>query len=231
MGAQMLYMFVINLSSHPHVPRYRKIFTTNDSFQTVNQLKGGKDLLIAVGFEEKGNYLEWQGGSDDDDDDDTLHLKEAAAALSILKSCGGDDNDTKQRSTNALSVLRPSTPPPPPAIPPSLQTPVFIASPPITKKHPLLDESGDDSILDISNASEHFESRLESLAQPVMDDTRMFHDAPTENDDDNVPTTSLSMRESDESGETEEEVNRDGESKPDKAQSKEESSISTENVN
>jgi len=166
-GAQLLYLYVINLSSHPHVPRYRKIFTTNESFKQVKQLEGGKDLLVAVGFEERGNCFEWQGGSDDQD---ILYLKEAAAALSILKSC---HDDTKQLSTNALSVLRPTTPPPAVFPLPALQTPVFIASPPTTKKHPLLDETGDDSMLDISNASEHFESRLESLAQPVMDDMRM----------------------------------------------------------
>ena len=202
-GAQMLYMFVINLSSHPHVPRYQKIFTSNESFQMVNQLKGGKDLLVAVGFEEKGNCFEWQGGSDDDCD--TIYLKEAAAALSILKSCG---DDTKLRSMNALSVLRSSTPPP--AMPSAMQTPVFIASPPIPKKHPLLDESsGEDSILDISYGSEHFESRLESLAQPVMDEMRMFD---TPGAARNVPPNSnLSMRDSEESGETKEE-NGTGES-------------------
>lgn len=201
-GAQLLYLYVINLSSHPHVPRYRKIFTTNESFQKIKLLKGARELLLAVGFEENGNCLEWQGGSDDCD---IRYLKEAAAALSILKSCG--DDSTKQLSMNALSVLRPSTPPPV-ASASALQTPIFIASPPTTKKHPLLDESGgEDSILDMSNASEKFESRLESLAQPViMDDVSMFGG---ENDEDALPKTSLLMRESDDGEEEEEDARED----------------------
>jgi hypothetical protein len=192
-GAQLLYLYVMNLSSHPHVPRYRKIFT-NESFQKVEWLRGGKELLVAVGFEElqNENRFEWQGGSDDGD---VVYLKEAAAALSILKSCS--DDNTKQLSSNALSVLRPSTPPPGGLSKLDLQTPIFIASPPTTKKHPLLDESGgEDSILDMSNASEQFQSRLESLAQPVIsDDTPIFG---IENDsEDTIPQTSLSMRASD----------------------------------
>ena len=191
-GAQLLYLYVINLSSHPHVPRYQKIFTTNTSFQKVQELQGGKELLLAVGFEQVGTCLEWKGGGSDHS---VASLKEAAAALSILKSCSDDGFDAAQLSSNALSVLRPSTPPPPAGLTFSdLQTPVFIASPPTTKKHPLLDEStGEDSILDISNASEQFQSRLESLAQPVItDDVHMFG-----NENDEIPTTSLSMRGSD----------------------------------
>jgi hypothetical protein len=183
-GAQLLYLYVINLSSHPHVPRYQKIFTTNESFQKVQELQGGIDLLLAVGFQQTANCLEWHGGSD------VTYLKEAAAALSILKSCSDESNAT-QLTSKALSVLRPSTPPLGLSMS-DLQTPVFIASPPTTKKHPLLDESGDDSILDMSNASEQFKSRLESLAQPVIHDVHMFG---IENDAENsIPKTSLSMR-------------------------------------
>ena len=121
-------------------------------------------------------------------------LKEAAAALSILKSASPTGEDI---TANALSVLRPSTPPPQRADPSSsVQTPYFIASPPNTKKHPLLAESGDE--LDISTISEHFESRLESLSQaPAIDDLRMF-DAPDQNGDsvDSIPKKNLAMRES-----------------------------------
>jgi hypothetical protein len=131
------------------------------------------------------------------------YLKEAAAALSILKSAS-PTTTSEDITTNALSVLRPSTPPPLPADPSScIQTPYFIASPPNTKKHPLLTESGDE--LDISTISEHFESRLESLAHPAMDDLRMFH-APDRNGDslDSIPRTNLTRRES---GDEPEEVN------------------------
>lgn len=193
-GAQLLYLYVINLSSHPHVPRYRKIFTSNESFQKVEQLVGGKELLLALGFVEKPNCLEWEGG---ESEEEMTYLKEAAAALSILKSA----SPSEVLTINALSVLRPSTPPPQPDSTPLLQTPHFIASPPNTKKHPLLtepDASGDESgLLDISTISEHFESRLETLAQSTMDDMRMF-DASDSNGDsvDSVPKTNLSMRKS-----------------------------------
>jgi hypothetical protein len=192
-GAQLLYLYVINLSSHPHVPRYRKIFTTNESFQRVEQLVGGKELLLAVGFVQHPNCLEWEGG---ESEEEMTHLKEAAAALSILKSTS--PTTSEDITTNALSVLRPSTPPPQPADQSSciIQTPHFIASPPNTKKHPLLTESGDE--LDISTISEHFESRLESLAQPAMDDLRMFRapDRTGDSLDSTFPKTNLTMRES-----------------------------------
>lgn len=195
-GAQLIYLYVINLSSHPHVPRYRKIFTSNESFQKVEQLVGGKKLLLALGFVEKPNCLEWEGG---ESEEEMTYLKEAAAALSILKS-SASPSDVLAR--NALSVMRPSTPPlQQPDSTSLLQTPHFIASPPVTKKHPFLtepDACGDDpGLLDISNISEHFESRLETLAQSTLDDMRMF-DALDSNGDslDSVPKTNLSMRKS-----------------------------------
>jgi hypothetical protein len=196
-GAQLIYLYVINLSSHPHVPRYRKIFTSNESFQKVEQLVGGKKLLLALGFVEKPNCLEWEGG---ESEEEMTYLKEAAAALSILKS-SASPSDVLAR--NALSVLRPSTPPlQQPDSTSLLQTPHFIASPPVTKKHHFLltepDACGDEpGLLDISNISEHFESRLETLAQSTLDDMRMF-DASDSNGDslDSVPKTNLSMRKS-----------------------------------
>ena len=146
-GQVLKFCIFINLSSHPHVPRYRKIFTSNENFQKVSSLKGGKELLLAIGFVDKPNHLEWQGGVDD-----MQCLKEAAAALSILKSPHSEDNSM----SNALSVLqRPSTPPPEHFVgDPLLQTPHLIVSPPNTKKHPLVTvDNGDlleDSVLDPS---------------------------------------------------------------------------------
>lgn len=59
-GAQMLYLYCLNISKNPSVPRYRKIYTNNNSFQMkVGNLKGAKDLLCAVGFVEKKNFFEW----------------------------------------------------------------------------------------------------------------------------------------------------------------------------
>ena len=53
-ASQMLYLYVVNVSEHPRVPRYRKIFTSNESFQrNVAHLQGASDLLLAVGFVEQ----------------------------------------------------------------------------------------------------------------------------------------------------------------------------------
>ena len=50
-GAQLLYLYCVNVSSHPRVPRYRKIFSSNESYQkNVATLTGAPALLEAVGF-------------------------------------------------------------------------------------------------------------------------------------------------------------------------------------
>ena len=50
-GSQLLYLYTVNVASHPRVPRYRKIFTSNESFQKhVAGLRGASELLEAVGF-------------------------------------------------------------------------------------------------------------------------------------------------------------------------------------
>mmetsp|Transcript_5334 Transcript_5334/g.8759 ORF Transcript_5334/g.8759 Transcript_5334/m.8759 type:complete len:80 (-) Transcript_5334:228-467(-) len=55
----------LHLSSHPHVPRYRKIYTSNDQ-QRVEKVKGGVGVLLAVGFAEIGRYLERQPEQESD---------------------------------------------------------------------------------------------------------------------------------------------------------------------
>lgn len=53
-GAQLLYLYVVNVSSHPRVPRYRKIYCNNESFQRhVAELRGARELLASVGFVEQ----------------------------------------------------------------------------------------------------------------------------------------------------------------------------------
>lgn len=102
-GAQLLYLYIVNLSGNPDNPRYRKIFTCNESFQKVEHLEGGKDLLVAVGFEEQANCLEWlPNGSTEQEILGTAKLKEAAAALSILKS-GKKSNNLTESALKALS--------------------------------------------------------------------------------------------------------------------------------
>ncbi|EED93320.1 predicted protein [Thalassiosira pseudonana CCMP1335] len=88
-GAQMLYLYCLNISKNPTVPRYRKIYTNNNSFQKkVGNLVGAKELLSAVGFVERTNFFEWTQSDDDsetksrldfagtklkEDESDTLH--------------------------------------------------------------------------------------------------------------------------------------------------------------
>mmetsp|Transcript_9755 Transcript_9755/g.19754 ORF Transcript_9755/g.19754 Transcript_9755/m.19754 type:complete len:633 (-) Transcript_9755:31-1929(-) len=59
-GAQMLYLYCKNLSKNPTVPRYRKIYTNNNSFKKkVGNLVGAKEFLSALGFVERSNFFEW----------------------------------------------------------------------------------------------------------------------------------------------------------------------------
>jgi hypothetical protein len=115
-GAQLLYLYIVNLSGRPDNPRYQKIYTCNESFQKVETLIGGMDLLFAVGFQEQqsstststtGN-LEWQLQADDVVA--MTRLKEAAAALSILKSTS-NKQPTEDLVASALNVLSPEQPP------------------------------------------------------------------------------------------------------------------------
>jgi hypothetical protein len=149
-GCQLLYLYIVNLSGNPDNPRYRKIFTCNESFQKVENLKGAKDLLFVVGFEEqKGVCLEWlPNGSSEQEIQAIARLKEAAAALSILKS-GKKSDDLTEAALAVLSVdpndaLQIPVPPPPPTdetedVP---QTPATsLVLPPLPKKTPLLPPS------------------------------------------------------------------------------------------
>lgn len=108
-GAKLLYLYVIHLLSNPHVPRYRKIFTANESFAKVQQLQGGVDLLRAVGFVERDNCWEWQSSEHDNHPNykDALleRLREAAAALSILKSPTQNSESPEQTTAAALAVV------------------------------------------------------------------------------------------------------------------------------
>ena len=101
-GSQLLYLYIVNLSGKPDNPRYRKIFTCNESFQKVDNLIGGKDLLFAVGFEEIMGCLEWlPNGSTEQESLKIDELKEAAAALSILKSA----NKSADLTESALAAV------------------------------------------------------------------------------------------------------------------------------
>ena len=108
-ACQVLHLYVLHLSSNPHVPRYRKIFTTNDTFQKVEKLLpggAGIDLLHAVGFVQKqeqqqnggGNCLEWKP---ENEQDALRTLQYASTALAILKS----SSSTTATTTNTVQSL------------------------------------------------------------------------------------------------------------------------------
>ena len=113
-GCQLLYLYIVNLSRQPDNPRYRKIYTTNESFLQVDTLSGARDLLHSVGFEENNSgYLEWKHLKDDSAASRTTgdqqlaprmrFLEQAASALSILKS----QNDPEDLVETALSCISP----------------------------------------------------------------------------------------------------------------------------
>ena len=84
--AQMLYMYTINLANQPGIPRYRRIFTSNESFGRVDKLKGGREVLRAVGFQDRDNVLEWEPG--EEEERYLSLLNEVSTALGVLKSPG-----------------------------------------------------------------------------------------------------------------------------------------------
>jgi PUB domain len=122
-GVQLLYLYVVNLAGNAQIPRYRKIFTSNESFKRVDRLVGGRDLLTAVGFESRENCLEWlpdavegeaeKGGSAGGGKQSCLRqeclalLQDAAAALSILNSAtkSSEPDGPEKLANQALNVL------------------------------------------------------------------------------------------------------------------------------
>ena len=110
-GSQLLYLYLANLSGKPDNRRYRKIFTSNESFQKVENLIGGKDLLSAVGFVEESDkgVLEWvPSGSTEEEISALILVKEAAAALGVLKK--PTNVSSSELMESALSKLSPSSP-------------------------------------------------------------------------------------------------------------------------
>jgi hypothetical protein len=105
-GSQLLYLYLANLSGKPDNRRYRKIYTSNESFQKVGTLIGGKDLLHAVGFVEECDkgILEWvPTGSTEKEISALILVKEAAAALGVLKK--PDNVPSAELVRSALSKL------------------------------------------------------------------------------------------------------------------------------
>jgi len=131
-GVKVLYLYLHNLAQHPDTPRYRKIFTSNESFKKVDRLTGGRDVLLAVGFTDEGNCLVY----DDSDSRSKGLLDSAVAALKLVR----DSPSSQLREPRELA-----TPPPAQypvvgladaAVSSILQTPEIgsVVSPPVTKK-------------------------------------------------------------------------------------------------
>eukprot|EP00980_Cylindrotheca_fusiformis_P018501 scaffold6124_cov122-Cylindrotheca_fusiformis.AAC.20 len=105
-GCQLLFLYIVNLYGKPSNPRYRKIYTSNESFKNVEVLKGGKELLFAVGFEEQTGCLEWLPNATPEKEKEAMEkLKQASAALEILKS-GKLSNALIE---SALATIAPAT--------------------------------------------------------------------------------------------------------------------------
>jgi hypothetical protein len=168
LGSQLLYLYVVNLSNQPVMPRYRKIFTTNESFQTVNSLSGGRSLLKAIGFVEtsNGKCLEWVPKDSNRDEADYLRqVANAAAALSILKTPSTEDPfellakinaaaDAESRYFQSEEISTPARTTASDSTEASPRTPDVgtIVSPPMTKKQPMFN-SGANASVDLSGHS------------------------------------------------------------------------------
>lgn len=87
-GAQMLYLYCLNISKNPTVPRYRKIYTNNATFRTkVGRLAGAREFLTAVGFAERGNLFEWSvPASEGDSPEARSRLDLSLAALELMRN-------------------------------------------------------------------------------------------------------------------------------------------------
>ena len=96
-GAQMLYLYCKNLSKNPTVPRYRKIYTNNNSFKKkVGNLVGVKDFLSALGFVERTNFFEWS----DTSPDTKSQLDFALVALEQLQKGKVEDSEIARSDTS-----------------------------------------------------------------------------------------------------------------------------------
>jgi len=87
-GAQMLYLYCLNISRNPTIPRYRKIYTNNATFRNkVGNLVGYKEFLLAVGFAERGtSHFEWAPPEGNDDAGTKSRLDFALVALELMKN-------------------------------------------------------------------------------------------------------------------------------------------------
>ncbi|KAL7480466.1 hypothetical protein ACHAW6_006161 [Cyclotella cf. meneghiniana] len=97
-GAQMLYLYCMNISKNPTIPRYRKIYTNNSTFQKkVGILNGAKELLCAVGFVEKTHFFEWANPTDTSMETEAS-LDLALVALDMMRKSTKTVDDTSSQT-------------------------------------------------------------------------------------------------------------------------------------
>mmetsp|Transcript_1524 Transcript_1524/g.4418 ORF Transcript_1524/g.4418 Transcript_1524/m.4418 type:complete len:1123 (+) Transcript_1524:216-3584(+) len=122
--AQMLYLYVVNLSSNASSKRYRRVYTTNANFKNkVGSVAGGVAVLESLGFVDKGSYMEWEGDIDvpegtADEDCGIALLNHAAAQLSMLKVTGMRREDGQSVALGAITPRQRCETPAPPGAPP-----------------------------------------------------------------------------------------------------------------
>ena len=99
-GAAYLYLYCKNLSKNPTVPRYRKIYTNNNSFKSkVGNLVGASDFLFALGFVERSNFFEWSP-SNETSSNTKSQLDFALVALDLLQKGSRPGEDDNERDTS-----------------------------------------------------------------------------------------------------------------------------------
>ena len=117
----MLYLYCLNISKNPTVPRYRKIYTNNNTFRNkVGKLLGAKEFLSSVGFVERTNCFEWDQGTDDAAVKSRLDF--ALVALELLKNGTAKpkvEDDNEQANDTVSEVQQTEV---------SLSTPVTLQS-------------------------------------------------------------------------------------------------------
>ncbi|KAL7471632.1 hypothetical protein ACHAXS_011971 [Conticribra weissflogii] len=97
-GSQMLYLYCLNISKNPTVPRYRKIYTNNKTFrEKVGNLVGAKEFLKAIGFVERPLFFEWSQSTQGYNETKSK-LDFALVALELLRQGPEKPNDEAQKT-------------------------------------------------------------------------------------------------------------------------------------
>jgi hypothetical protein len=84
-----LLLYISNILTHIDQPRYKKILTTNPTFEKVKKIKGAELFLTSCGFQFRGPFCEWNPNEPDDSNNtpqrQQLNQKLLKEAQEILK--------------------------------------------------------------------------------------------------------------------------------------------------